>query len=87
MNEEERDREILDREDRVRERVDDSGERWLKVYFGGGAHFKNWLDQSIELRGEENVQVEEVESVGLRCFEDGGEKMYRIWVRESGALR
>ena len=57
MNEEERDREILDREDQVRERVDENGERWLKVYFGGGAHFKNWLDQSIELRGEENVRV------------------------------
>lgn len=84
MDEEQRDREILDREDQVRERIDENGNRWLKVYFGGGAHFRNWLDQTQELRGKENVDVEELESVGLQCFEQGGEKMYRIWVRESG---
>lgn len=84
MDEEQRDREILDREDQVRERIDENGNRWLKVYFGGGAHFRNWLDQTQELRGKENVDVEELESVGLQCFEQGEEKMYRIWVRESG---
>ncbi len=84
MDEEQRDREILDREDQVRERIDENGDRWLKVYFGGGAHFRNWLDQSQELRGKENVDVEELESVGPKCFDQGGEKMYRIWVRESG---
>ena len=84
MDEEQRDREILDREDQVRERIDQSGNKWLKVYFGGGAHFRNWLDQTQELRGKENVDVEELESVGLQCFEQGEEKMYRIWVRESG---
>ncbi len=84
MDEEQRDREILDREDQVRERIDQNGNRWLKVYFGGGAHFRNWLDQTQELRGKENVDVEELESVGLKCFEQGEEKMYRIWVRESG---
>ena len=83
MDEEERDREILAQEDLVWERVDENGDTWRKVYFGGGAHFRNWLDQVTELRGEDNVEVEEVESLGLKCFEQGGEQMYRIWVRES----
>jgi len=26
-------------EDLVRERIDDKGNRWTKVYFGGGEHF------------------------------------------------
>ena len=69
-------------EDKVRERVDEHGDTWKKVYFGGGTHFKNWLDQTIELRGEANVMVEEADATGLKCFEQGGEKMFRIWVRE-----
>ena len=69
-------------EDKVRERVDEHGVSWKKVYFGGGTHFKNWLDQTIELRGEANVVVEEADATGLKCFEQGGEKMYRIWIRE-----
>jgi len=37
-------RERLAREELVREKVDDKGNRWRKVYFGGGAHFRNWLE-------------------------------------------
>jgi hypothetical protein len=69
-------RERMEEEDRVRERVDAQGVKWRKVYFGGGEHFKNWLAQCREL-GE----VEEVNSAGYKCFEEGGEKLYRIWVK------
>jgi len=65
-------------EEEVKERVDAEGNRWRKVYFGGGAHFKNWLAQCREL-GE--VMVEEVNPAGFRCFEEGGEKLYRIWMK------
>lgn len=74
--------ELLDREDKVREKVDAQGYRWHKVYFGGGPHFRNWLDQTIELCGWDNVEVEEVNIPGLSCFSGGGEKMYRIWVKQ-----
>ncbi len=65
-------------EDLVKERIDEEGNKWEKVYFGGGQHFKNWLEQCEEL-GE--VIVEEVDSTGYKCFEDGGEKLYRIWMK------
>jgi hypothetical protein len=71
-------RERMEEEERVRERVDEKGLRWRKVYFGGGEHFRNWLAQCREL-GE--VEVEEVNSRGYKCFEDAGEKLYRIWVK------
>ena len=83
MAEESREKERIAEEDLVRERTDDKGNVWRKVYFGGGTHFKNWLDQTIELCGRENVEVEETDPKGLKCYEEGGEKMYRIWVRES----
>jgi len=70
-------------ENLITERVDEKGNIWRKVYFGGGTHFRNWLDQTTELCGEENVEVEETDSTGFKCFEDGGEKMYRIWVKKS----
>ena len=60
-------------EARVKERVDEEGNRWTKVYFGGGAHFRNWLEQCREL-GE--VMVEEVDSTGYTCFEQGGCLLY-----------
>ena len=63
-------------EEKIREKVDDDGTRWTKVYFGGGAHLRNWLSQFIELKGEENVKVEEANSTGFQCYEDNGEKMY-----------
>jgi hypothetical protein len=85
MTEENREAERLAEEELVRERTDEKGNMWRKVYFGGGPHLKNWLDQTIELCGKENVEVEEVDAKGLKCFEEGGEKVYRIWVRKSAA--
>jgi hypothetical protein len=70
--------ERMAQEDLVQEKVDEQGNKWSKVYFGGGEHFKNWLDQCKEL-GE--VMVEEVDSTGYKCFEMAGEKLYRIWMR------
>ncbi len=83
MTEEDREEERMAEEDLIRERVDDKGNLGRKVYFGGGAHFRNWLDQTVELCGKENVEVEEIDSRGFKCFEEGGEKMYRIWVKKS----
>ena len=71
-------RERMAEEEQIREKVDAQGKRWKKAYFGGGEHFQNWLAQCREL-GE--VMVEEVDSSGYTCFEDSGEKLYRIWVR------
>ncbi len=65
-------------EDLVKERFDKEGNRWRKVYIGGGTHFQNWLEQCKEL-GE--VMIEEVDSTGYKCFEEGGEKLYRIWMK------
>lgn len=65
-------------EELVKERIDDEGNRWRKVYFGGGTHFQNWLEQCRELG---DVMVEEVDSTGYKCFEEGGEKLYRIWMK------
>jgi len=70
-------------EETIREKVDENGTRWMKVYFGGGAHFRNWLSQFVELKGEENVKVEEADSTGFQCYEEVGEKMYRIWVKDT----
>ena len=75
-------RDLMTREDLVRERVDENGDRWTKKYVGGGDHFLNWLEQYKEIYGEKNVNVEEVDSMGFSCFEKGNEKMYRIWVKE-----
>ena len=65
-------------EELINERIDEDGNHWKKVYFGGGEHFKNWLDQIKEL-GE--VMVEEADSTGYKCFEATGEKFYRIWLK------
>ena len=86
MTEDNREEERLAEEELVRERVDLEGNVWKKVYFGGGPHFRNWLDQTIEFCGKENVEIEETEARGLKCFEEGGEKVYRIWVRKSSAI-
>ena len=79
MFEESREGERLAQEELVKEKIDAQGNKWRKVYFGGGAHFRNWLEQCREL-GE--VEVEEVDSSGFKCFEEAGEKMYRIWMKE-----
>ena len=76
-------RQRMAEEETIREKVDEKGNRWTKVYFGGGAHFRNWLSQFTELKGEENVEVEEADSRGFQCYEESGEKMYRIWVKDS----
>jgi hypothetical protein len=73
--------ERIAQEEQVKEKVDEKGNRWRKVYFGGGEHFRNWLTQCKELGG---VEVEEVDSKGFKCFEAGGEKLYRIWMRVGG---
>jgi hypothetical protein len=70
-------RERMAEEDLVRERIDAEGNKWRKAYLGGGEHFENWLAQCREL-GE--VMVEEVDSTGYKCFEQGGEKPFRIWI-------
>jgi len=31
--------------------------------------------------GEEDVEFEEVNSTGFKCFDEDGEKIYRIWAR------
>ena len=76
--EEEKEQERLAQEELVREKIDEKGNKWRKVYFGGGEHFRNWLEQCREL-GE--VEVEEVDSKGFKCFEEVGEKLYRIWMK------
>ena len=75
-------RQRIAEEETFREKVDGDGTKWTKVYFGGGAHFRNWLSQFIELKGEENVKVEEADSRGFQCYEESGENMYRIWVKD-----
>lgn len=69
-------------EELVKERLDEKGIKWRKVYFGGGTHFRNWLKQCREL-GE--VMVEEVDPTGFKCFEEGGERLYRIWMKADEA--
>jgi hypothetical protein len=76
-------RELFAQEESIRERIDEKGAKWTKKYFGGGAHFLNWLEQYKEVYGEKNVEIEEIDSRGFSCFEKGNEKMYRIWVKGS----
>ena len=68
-------------EEQVKEKRDTKGNVWRKIYFGGGAHFENWLQQCKEIYGEENLEIEEIHSSDLECFKESGEKQYRIWVR------
>jgi hypothetical protein len=83
MTQEETIQEIMAREELVTEKTDEKGNKWIKKYVGGGAHFENWLGQYEEIYGKENVEKEEINSKGFKCFERGGEKMYRIWVKEN----
>lgn len=73
--------ERMRREEQVKEKKDEKGNKWQKLYFGGGAHFRNWLEQCKEIYGEENLEIEEVDPTGFKCFEEGGESIYRIWAR------
>ena len=74
-------RERIAQEEKVREKTDGEGNKWVKLYFGGGAHFRNWLSQIEEIYGKESVEIEEIDPTGFKCFEGNREKMYRIWVR------
>jgi hypothetical protein len=58
--------ERMKEESQLRERIDEKG---------------NKLEQCREIYGEEDVEVEEVNAIGFKCFEEGGEKIYRIWAR------
>jgi hypothetical protein len=70
-------------EETIQKKIDKDGTKWTKVYFGGGVHYKNWLSQCIELKGVENVETEIIDSAGFQCYEQSGEKMYRIWVKDT----
>ena len=50
--------ERMEEENQVRKKIDEKGNKWRKLYFGGGAHFRNWLEQCKEIYGEEDVEVE-----------------------------
>jgi hypothetical protein len=63
------------------EKTDASGNRWRKVYTGGGSHFRHWLEQFKEVYGEENLVVEEDDPSGYTCFEESGEPMLSIWLK------
>ena len=63
------------------EKTDASGNRWRKVYTGGGSHFRHWLEQFKEVYGEENLVVEEDDPSGYTCFEQSGEQMLSIWLK------
>jgi len=65
-------------ENLIYERIDQEGNKWRKIYFGGGGHLRNWLEQFKELG---DVQTEEVDSRGFKCFEEGGGKMVRVWLK------
>jgi hypothetical protein len=76
-------RERIAQEEEVREKVDKGGGKWLKLYFGGGAHFRNWISQIEEIYGKENIEIEEIDPTGFRCFEESQENLYRVWVKEN----
>jgi hypothetical protein len=76
-------RQRMAEEEEVRRGPDKEGNKWIKVYFGSGAHFRNWLEQVIELKGKQNVKVEEADSRGFQCYEESGERIYCIWVKEN----
>ena len=70
-------------EEKIREKRDGEGNKWIKLYFGGGAHFRNWLSQVEEIYERENIEVEEVDPTGFKCFEESQEKLGRIWGKEN----
>ena len=44
---------------------------------------KKGVNEYIEFGqdGKDNLEVEEVDSTGFKCFEERGEQMYRIWAK------
>lgn len=69
------------REEAVKEKKDESGNTWRKVYFGSGTHFENWLSQFIEVYGENNIEIEKLNSCDLVCFDKGANEPVRIWAK------
>jgi hypothetical protein len=65
----------------VVERLDKDGVRRVKKYVGGGVHFDNWLEQSREGYGAENVEMEEIAVPKSSCYEKEREIIFRIWVK------
>ena len=61
-------RERIAQEEEVREKTDKEGSKWLKLYFGGGAHFRNWLSQIEEIYGKENIEIEEIDPSQLDAY-------------------
>ena len=47
--------ECMNQEQLVLEKLDDQGNRWVKKYVGGGAHFANWLEQYREKSMEKQM--------------------------------
>ena len=73
--------ERMKEDNQIREKIDEKGNKWWKLQFGGGAHFRNWLEECKEMYGEEDAEIEEVKSNGFKCFQEGSEKIYRICAR------
>ena len=63
MNQEQADRERLSEEERVREKVDEAGNRWKKVYFGGD------LEAGVALTGQIAGRIDAVKPVA-QIFEE-----------------
>ena len=72
----------IQQENNVVEKIDAQGNVWKKAYFGSGSHFNHWLEQFIEIYGEENIEVEEYRQSELSCFGDGSDVLKRIWVKQ-----
>ena len=72
----------MQQENAVQEKTDKNGNVWKKAYFGSGSHFKHWLEQFIEIYGEENIKIEEYPHSDLNCFGDGADTLKRIWVKQ-----
>lgn len=62
--------ESIKQEKNIKEKIDKKGRRWIKVYFGGRQHFKNWLEQCIEINGSKNVKIEEIPFIGSKCYRE-----------------
>lgn len=77
--------EWLRKEETVDDCVDTGGNHWYKIYVGNGAHFRNWLDQCIEIYGMEKVWVEEIAADGIPCYSPD-EHFSRIWIKREGEL-
>lgn len=72
----------MQEENQVVEKTDEHGNVWKKAYFGSGSHFNHWLEQFIEIYGEENIEVEEYSKSELSCFGEGADVLKRIWVKQ-----